>query len=129
MAAESVLGGLHAYPPYLTNHLGDILRGIGDLVGGITAMRKAAALCEAFGVKYEPHSYGSTMICAAHFHVMLAMHNCDFVELPVPYEPFEQGMLDVMRVGPDGLVHAPTKPGLGYEVDVDAIDELTVRQL
>ena len=92
-------------------------------------MRKSAALCEAFGVKYEPHSYGCTSICAAHFHVMLAMHNCDWVELPVPLHLFEMGMKDVLKPTPDGYADAPTKPGLGVEVDLDAIDKLTVGKL
>ena len=36
---------------------------------------------------------------------------------------------DVIRVGSDGQVQAPTKPGLGYDVDWEAIGRLTVREL
>jgi L-alanine-DL-glutamate epimerase-like enolase superfamily enzyme len=129
VAAESVRGGLLAYPPYLVEHALDALRPIGDQTGGITTMRKSAALAEAFGVKFEPHSYGCTSVTAAHFHVMLSTHNCDFLELPVPLGVLDQGMKDVIRVNPDGWVDAPTKPGLGYDVDLDAIDNLTVREL
>jgi len=128
-AVESISGGLLHYPPYLVDHVVDSVRSVGDWIGGISAMRKSAALCEAFGVKYEPHSYGTTLVQAAHFHVMLAIHNCDLVELPVPQGILDQCMTDVMRVGPDGYVEAPTKPGLGYELDWDAVDDRTVRQL
>jgi L-alanine-DL-glutamate epimerase-like enolase superfamily enzyme len=107
----------------------DSVRSVGDWIGGISAMRKSAALCEAFGVKYEPHSYGTTLVQAAHFHVMLAIHNCDLVELPVPQGILDQCMKDTMRVGADGYVEAPTKPGLGYELDWDAVDDRTVREL
>lgn len=34
-----------------------------------------------------------------------------------------------IRITKDGYVNAPTKPGLGYEVDLDVLDELTVREL
>lgn len=129
VAAESVRGGLLAYPPYLVEHTLDALRPIGDQMGGITTMRKTAALAEAFGVKFEPHSYGCTSVTAAHFHVMLSTFHCDFLEIPVPLGCLDQGMKDVFRPGPDGYVEAPTKPGLGYEVDLDAIDDLTVREL
>jgi L-alanine-DL-glutamate epimerase-like enolase superfamily enzyme len=128
-AAESVHGGLRSYPPYLVGHVIDSIRSVGDRIGGISALRKTAALCEAFNVMYEPHSYGTTSIVAAHLAVMLAIHNCEFVELPVPQGIFDHGMKDVIRVNSEGFVEAPTKPGLGYEVDLDKIDDLTVRVL
>ena len=128
-AVESISGGLRYIPPYLTNHAVDSVRSVGDWIGGITAMKKCAALCEAFNVKYEPHSYGTTLIQAAHFHVMLAIHNCDLVELPVPRGILDQGMKDTLWPDAEGYVHAPTKPGLGYDIDEDAIDDLTVREL
>ena len=34
---------------------------------------------------------------------------------------------DHIRIAPDGYVHAPTKPGLGYEIDRDVLDRMTIR--
>jgi len=127
-ATESVFQGLEFLPRYLTHHACDSLRMVGDAAGGITAMRKAAHLCEAFQAKFEPHSYGTTLVQAAHLHVMLAMKNCDFVEIPVPQGILDVGMKDVMRVAPDGCVYAPTKPGLGYDIDWEAVKALTVQE-
>jgi L-alanine-DL-glutamate epimerase-like enolase superfamily enzyme len=128
-ATESIDKGLLAYPAYLKDHVVDGIRSVGDWIGGISAMKKTAGLCEAFGVKYEPHSYGTTLVQAAHLHVMLATHNCDFVEIPVPLGIMDEGMVDVIRPGADGFVDAPTKPGLGYDVDWDEIERLTVREV
>ncbi len=128
-AAESVFQGLRAYPRFLTGNLVDALRSVGDFIGGISAMRKTAALCEAFNVKYEPHSYGTTLIQAAHLHVMLSIHHCDFVEVPVPQGVWDLGMRDVIRIDADGYVSAPQRPGLGYAIDPDQIDDLIVREL
>ena len=36
-------------------------------------------------------------------------------------------MKDVIRVGKDGFVEAPTKPGLGYDVDWNKISDLTIK--
>ena len=126
-ATESVAEGLRGYPKYLAGNVVDSVRSVGDWIGGITAMKKSAALCEAFNTKYEPHSYGTTLIQAAHLHVMLAIHNCDLFEIPVPQGILDLGMKDVIRVCADGHVDAPTKPGLGYDVDWDAIERLTLR--
>jgi len=128
-ATESVALGLRGYPKYLTDHVVDSVRSVGDWIGGISAMRKSAALCEAFNTKYEPHSYGTTLIQAAHLHVMLAIHNCDLFEIPVPQGILDIGMKDVIRVESDGWITAPTKPGLGYDIDRDAIEHLTIRSL
>ena len=128
-ATESVKDGLREYPKYLAGGVVDSVRSVGDWIGGITAMRKSAALCEAFNAKYEPHSYGTTHVQAAHFHVMLAIHNCDFLEIPVPQGILDVGMRDVIRCGADGYVDAPTRPGLGYDVDWAMIDKLTQREL
>ena len=36
-------------------------------------------------------------------------------------------MKDRIRIAPDGYVYAPTKPGLGYEIDRDVLDRMTIR--
>ncbi len=122
-AVESVSGGLRTYPQYVGAV--DSIRAIGDWIGGISAMRKAAAFCEAHQMKFEPHSYGTVSITAAHLHVMLATHYCDFVEIAVPKGCLDIGMKDTIWIDSDGYVSAPTKPGLGYEIDWDQINALT----
>lgn len=126
-AVESVDRGLRTYPQYVGAV--DSIRAIGDWIGGISAMRKAAAFCEAYQMKFEPHSYGTVSVMAAHLHVMLSTHYCDFVEIAVPKGCLDIGMKDTLWIDQDGWVTAPTKPGLGYEVDMDEIDRLTVEVL
>ncbi|HYE84583.1 MAG TPA: enolase C-terminal domain-like protein [Clostridia bacterium] len=119
--------GFLDYPEYITRGAVDIVRTFGDYIGGITPMIKTAHLCEAHHIKNEPHSFGPTLVQAAHFHIMLAIRNCDFFESPVPEGVFDAGMKDTIRVQKDGMVYAPTKPGLGYEIDWDYIDNETDR--
>jgi L-alanine-DL-glutamate epimerase-like enolase superfamily enzyme len=122
-AVESVAGGLRTYPQYVGAV--DSIRAIGDWIGGISAMRKAAAFCEAYQMKFEPHSYGTVSIMAAHLHVMLSTHYCDFVEIAVPKGCLDIGMKETIWPGQDGYVTAPTKPGLGYDIDWEQINALT----
>ena len=60
---------------------------------------------------------------------MLANDCCSYFEQSVPYEPYEYGMLDVIRTAPDGTVTAPDAPGLGVRVDWDAMEAATVHRL
>jgi L-alanine-DL-glutamate epimerase-like enolase superfamily enzyme len=43
--------------------------------------------------------------------------------MPVPEGIFDLFMQDVARIDTEGYVQAPTKPGLGYNIDWDAIED------
>jgi L-alanine-DL-glutamate epimerase-like enolase superfamily enzyme len=107
----------------------DRLRCIDVNVGGITGILKVAHLAEAFNMKCEPHSWGNPWQQAAHLHVMLAIRNCDFFEMPVPQGIFDIGTRDVIRIDKEGYVHAPKKPGLGIDPDWDEIEKQTIKTI
>ena len=92
------------------------------MMGGIGPARKAAALAQAAGLDCEIMAWGANLAAAANLHLMLATGNCSFFEQAMPFEPFEFAMIDVIRPGPDGLVRAPTRPGLGLRVDWAAME-------
>lgn len=123
---ESLVRGIWDYANLLRNDAGDIIRVIGDAMGGITGMRKVGALCEVFNRQVETHSYGPTLVQAAHLHFMLSAPNSEYFENPVPGGMLDFGMKDTITIGADGFVEAPQGPGLGFEVDWDAVDDATV---
>ena len=96
------------------------------MMGGITQTNKAIALTEAAGMKCEIMSWGYSLVSAANLHLMLAHDNCTYFEQSVPFEPYEYGMKDVIRTQADGYAYAPTSPGLGLEVDWDAMEAATI---
>lgn len=96
------------------------------ICGGLTPARKAMALAEAAGMNCEPMSWGYTLIAAANLHLMLGCPNCTYYEQAVPYEAYEYGMRDVVRTQADGYVLAPQGPGLGVQVDWDAMERAKV---
>lgn len=97
--------------------------------GGITPARKAMALAEAAGMNCEVMSWGYSLISAANLHLMLGFPNCTYYEQPMPYEAYEYGMKDVIRTQPDGYVYAPQGPGLGLEVDWEAMEAATIHTI
>ena len=101
----------------------DVLR------GGITAARKTAIVCEAYGARCEIHMSG-----IGNLHVIGSMpeDTCGYYErgllapgvdydAPLPYLAESVDALD-----PDGYVTLPTRPGLGYSIVWDYIHEHTV---
>jgi L-alanine-DL-glutamate epimerase-like enolase superfamily enzyme len=110
--------------PLVERALIDFLRSTIPNVGGITAYRKLAALCEAHSVAMVPH-FTAPIATAAVVHAVLpfpgvAMNEVFRPELP-PYLPEAY----VFR---DGKMHPSDRPGLGVVVDesrLNLIAELT----
>ena len=98
-------------------------------LGGLTPAREALQMCEQAEMKCEVLGWGNTLISAANLHLMLSNDCCSYFEQSVPYEPYEYGMLDVIRTNADGNVTPPDGPGLGVRVDWEAMDEATVHRL
>ena len=116
----------YSYAEYIRRGAVDVLRFIVDNVGGITGGMKIANLAECFGMECAPHNWGDTLDHAVHFHCELAMPNNVFFEMTVPQGAFDRAyMKDRIRIAKDGYVHAPEKPGLGYEIDRNVLDNIT----
>ncbi|MGA1995484.1 MAG: enolase C-terminal domain-like protein [Bryobacteraceae bacterium] len=120
---------VYDYGEYIRRGAGGMLRFVVDNVGGITGGMKIGTLAECFGMECTPHGVGNVLHQAAHLHCELAMPNSAFVEVSAPQgardaQPY---MLDHIRIAGDGYVDAPSKPGLGYEIDRNALDKLTLQ--
>lgn len=126
--AGEFIFSIYDYSEYVRRGAVDVLRFIVDNVGGITGGMKIAAMAECFGMECAPHNWGDTLDHAVHFHCELAMPNNVFFEMTVPQGVYDRPwMKDRIRVAKDGYVYAPTKPGLGYEIDRNVLDNLTKR--
>lgn len=118
------LSGLASTAEYIVRHAVDIVRSDVSWKGGITGLKKTAALAEAFGMQCEIHMTVYGLLDWANLHVALAIPNCQYLELPANRrESF--GLMEQPTVDKDGYVHAPEQPGLGVELDWATIHRLT----
>ena len=88
---------------------------------GITEMRALADLAAAFGLQCEGHSFGPALGQAANLQVALTIANGAFFELPVPLGGLDAGVQEGLALDEDGFVTVPDGPGLGLDVDPDAL--------
>jgi L-alanine-DL-glutamate epimerase-like enolase superfamily enzyme len=123
---EDLPGNLYTAGEYITRGALDIIRGDVLLKGGITSLKKMAALAEAFGVKCEIHLALSPVMNAANLHVACAIKNCEFYESFVPEEVFNFGVEKDIEIDKQGYAHVPKGPGLGMKIDWDYINKLTI---
>jgi len=129
MATEYPAGGLDSYAPWILERATDFLRGDVAVKGGITTLVKTAHLAEAFGMQYEVHHGGNSLNNVANLHVIMAIRNCEFFEVLLPDEAQKYGLAQDIAVDAAGMVHAPTAPGLGAEIDFELIRRKTLAVL
>jgi D-galactarolactone cycloisomerase len=97
--------------------------------GGLSECKKIADMANAFGVRYVPHVWGTGIALAASLQLLAVLpHNppCRFpleplLEFDRTEHPIRQAVLHRPVEHERGWVAVPTGPGLGVEVDREAL--------
>ena len=91
--------------------------------GGFTEIRRIAALTSTQQVRLAPHAWGSGVLFAASIHVAMAAPNCHILEVSQGYMPMIWDLFEEpFDIRPDGMVHAPERPGLGFTLRPEATE-------
>ncbi len=120
MSTEYAPGRYYGMTSWITQYATDILRGDVAVTGGITPMVRLCHLAEGFNMKCEIHHGGNSLNNVANLHITMAVPNCEFFEFfPCTGDNMYGLVNEIDMTG--GVVHAPTEPGLGYEIDWDLV--------
>lgn len=117
------------FRPLITERLVDILQPDLAAAGGISETKKIADMANAFGVRVNPHVWGTAVALAASLQLIATLpHNPPGLHPIEPLLEFDQSehpiRMAVVRepiVQKDGWVEIPGRPGLGIEIDRDAL--------
>jgi L-alanine-DL-glutamate epimerase-like enolase superfamily enzyme len=90
-------------------------------LGSLSAFRDVAAMCGIFGVAFNKHAFGDLGITtAAAMHVLASIHGPE-----MPHQQYIQVMEHDLLAEPllfdNGCLEVPTKPGIGVELDREAL--------
>ncbi|MGO7615566.1 mandelate racemase/muconate lactonizing enzyme family protein [Rhizobium ruizarguesonis] len=99
--------------------------------GGISETRRMADYAALHDVGYAPHIGMSGIICeTASAHLAAALPNFRVMECECDLSPFKRDLADLapgcLRQK-NGQLDVPTRPGLGIEIDWDAVKRLRVQ--
>lgn len=120
MSTEYAPGRYYGMTSWITQYATDILRGDVAVTGGITPMVRLCHLAEGFNMKCEIHHGGNSLNNVANLHITMAVPNCEFFEFfPCTGDNMYGLVNEIDMTG--GVVHAPTEPGLGYEIDWELV--------
>ncbi len=125
---------IHQFLAYLTHKTYDVLQPDTRICGGILNARKISILAEAFHVPCIQHGT-SGLSLAGYIQAGCAMPNCEYQEMiGQPNLPEEQWSpaLRILRTPhvfeiDSGYVKLPDLPGLGLDIDQEALEEYRVR--
>lgn len=129
LATEYAPGGLYGMAEWIRQQATDMIRGDVAVKGGITPMIKMCHLAEGFRMKCELHHGGNSLNNVANLHITMAVNNCAYFEVLLPDSANKYGLVQDIEVDREGYVHAPTRPGLGYEIDWELVKGETTQVL
>ena len=116
------LYGKAEFRPVFEKAAADIINPDVCNVGGILELREIAAMAEPYFVAVSPHNYNSTTIgLAATVHAAAGMPNFIITEYFLNFEELGGQIANPPLLAADGYVEVPQAPGLGVELDEDAL--------
>jgi D-galactarolactone cycloisomerase len=99
--------------------------------GGITQLKKIAALVEAFGVEFAPHcGHGSAITYAATVQFCASIPHFKIFELEQLPNPLREHLiLEKVAIDKTGAIPIPYSPGIGVELDREFLTKHKVLEL
>ena len=127
---------------FINNNAFDIAQPDVGNVGGITEFKHVQSLAYANGIHVYPHVWGTSIMIAASLHLASTFNNLPISSYPKqlsqePIMEFDQSenpiRYKISKKDPfkfdNGYLHVPSSPGLGVEIDEEAIEEFATEKL
>ncbi len=125
ISGGEVLTRRQMFQPFLEARAFDIIQPDVTKVGGISEERRIAWMAQEHGVQFIPHGWNTAVGLAADLHLASAFPGTDLVEYLAGSPFIDEITLGGWKLDADGMLKIPTKPGLGLELDPDAVAKYT----
>ena len=121
IAGGEVLTRRQSFQPWLQARAFDIVQPDVTKVGGISEERRIAWMAQDHGVRFIPHGWNTAVGLAADLQLASAFPGTDLVEYLTGSPFIDDITIGGWQLDADGMLSIPTQPGLGLELDPDAI--------
>ncbi|TVP98755.1 MAG: mandelate racemase/muconate lactonizing enzyme family protein [Planctomycetaceae bacterium] len=121
IAGGEVLTRRQAFRPWLVGRALDIVQPDVTKVGGISEERRIAWMAEDHGVRFIPHGWNTAVGLAADLQLASAIPGTNLVEYLTGSPFIDEITLGGWQLDDEGLLAIPDSPGLGLELDPDAV--------
>ena len=120
IAGGEVLTRRQAYSPFLRAGAFDVVQPDVTKVGGISEERRIGWMAQEHGVRFIPHGWNTAVGLAADLQLASAFPGTDLVEYKTGSAYIDEIALEEWELD-DGMLAIPHKPGLGLELNFDAV--------
>jgi D-galactarolactone cycloisomerase len=126
----------YAFESFIARGAVDILQPDVARAGGISEIKRIAALAAVHGLPVSFHTWGDAVALAASLHLATALKNSVVMELDCTYNPLRTELLRNSLNAQNGYMAPPEGAGLGIELCPEALsryafsgsEELSLRQ-
>lgn len=93
--------------------------------GGLSESRRVAWFADAVGAKFIPHGWNTAIGLAADLQLASALPGTDLVEYKTGSGYIDDLVVGGFTLDSDGMLAVPAGPGLGVDLDLDALDRFS----
>jgi L-alanine-DL-glutamate epimerase-like enolase superfamily enzyme len=117
-----------SFTPWIQARAWDIVQPDVTKVGGLSEQRRIAWMAEAHGVRLIPHGWNTAVGLAADLQLASAVPDTDLVEYIHGSPYIDEIVTDAWRLDAGGFLAIPSGPGMGIQLDEDAVERYTAGQ-
>lgn len=121
ISGGEVLTRRQTFEPYLQAGAFDLVQPDVTKVGGISEERRIGWSAEENGARMIPHGWNTAVGLAADLQLASALPKTDLVEYKTGSPYIDEVAAGGWRLDEDGMLAIPNAPGLGLELDPDAV--------
>ena len=121
IATGEVLTRRQSFMPWIERGAADILQPDCSKVGGLSEAKKIAWAAYDHNILVVTHGWNNAVGLAADLHLAAAMPVARWVEYLTPSPYIEEIVKVPFKLDEDGMLEIPTSPGLGIELDHEAL--------
>ena len=125
ISGGEVLTRRQSFRPFLQAGAFDIVQPDCTKVGGISESRRIAWAAQDCGVRFVPHGWNTAVGLAADLQLASAIRDADLVEYLTGSAYVDEIAKGGWKLDADGMLAIPDAPGLGLELDPDALARYT----
>src|SRR5690349_6207767 len=121
IAGGEVLTRRQGFQPWLQAGAFDIVQPDVTKCGGISEERRIGWMAREHGVRFIPHGWNTAVGLASDLQIASAFADTDLVEYLTGSPFIDEIAVGGWKLDADGMLAIPERPGLGIEIDLDAL--------
>jgi L-alanine-DL-glutamate epimerase-like enolase superfamily enzyme len=126
IATGEVLTRRQSFRPFIEHHAVDIIQPDCTKCGGLTEAWRIGWLAYEHNILLVPHGWNTAIGLAADLHLVASIPVARYVEYLTPSPYVEDIITQPFRVDADGYLPIPDRPGLGIELNQEALKKFGI---